>query len=123
MTRGAPLTVAATPNTADPIASDAAVAPGDRRGTGRVDCHDREIAVAIDTGHGAAGRAPVGERDGDLVAAQVVGIGQDLAVGDDDAGAAGVAPDADDGGAGGGGDGTDGRAEFFDDAHGMGPLR
>ena len=71
-------------------------APGDRRGAGRVDRDDREVAVGVDAGDGAARGSPVGEGDRDLVAAQVVGVGQDLAVGDDDAGATAVSADADD---------------------------
>ena len=90
---------------------------------GRVDVDDREVAVAIPAGDRAAGPTAVGEGDGDLVAAQVVGIGQDLAVGDDDAGAARAATDPDDGRADALGDRGDGGLEFFDDAHGLRVLR
>ena len=86
-------------------------------GAGRVDLDDREVAVAVDAGDGAARPPAVGEGDGDLVAAQVVGVGQDRAVGDDDAGAAGAAADPDDGWADALGDGGDGGLEFLDGAH------
>ncbi len=65
----------------------------------------------------ADGRAAVGERDGDLVAAQVVGVGQDLAVGDDYAGAALVAADPDDRRTGAGGGALDRGLEIVDKAH------
>ena len=94
-----------------------AVAPLERGRAGRVDVDDREIAVAVPAGDGPARATAVSERDGDFVAAQVVGVGQDLARGDDDAGAARAAADPDDGWAGALGDGGDGGLEFFDDAH------
>ena len=102
-----------------PDAQVGAVRPGDRGRAGGVDVDDREVAVAVPAGDGAAGATAVGEGHGDLVAAQVVGIGQDLAVGDDDAGAARAATDPDDGRADALGDRGDGGLEFFDDAHGF----
>ena len=61
--------------------------------------------------------APAGEPDGDLAATQVVGIGQDAAVGDDDAGAADTGADPDDGRADGRGDGGDGLLELVEHGH------
>ena len=121
VTRVPPPWMAAAPKTAVPTAEAAAVAPLERLRAGGVDLDHREVAVAVDCRHGAARAAAVGERDGDLVAAQVVGIGQDHAVGDDDAGAARAAADPDDGRADALGDGGDGGLEFFDDAHGVAP--
>ena len=91
-------------------------------GAGRIDVHDGEIAVAIDAGHGPARATAVSERDGDFVAAQVVCVGQDLAVGDDDAGAAAAAADPDDAGADAIGDSGNGGLEVFEDAHGCSVL-
>ena len=65
-------------------------------------------------GDAAALAAAVGEGDGDLVAAQVVGVGEDPAVGDDDAGAAApAASEADDRRADPVGDAADGRGKLF----------
>ena len=116
-TRAPPDGVAAAANTADPIVAppvDQAI--GVR--AGRVDGHDGEVAVPVDAGDGAAGRAAVGEADGHLAAAEVVGVGQDGTVGDDDAGAAGAGPDPDDGRGGGGRDGGDGLLELGEHGHG-----
>ncbi len=96
VTRAPPPNVAATPNTGVADREAVAGAPRDARRAGRVDLHDRQVAVRVDAGHGAARRATVGERDGDFATAQVVGVGQDLAVGDDHARPAPVAADADD---------------------------
>ena len=74
-----------------------AVGPVERGGTGRVDVDDREVAVAVPAGNGPARATAVSERDGDFVATQVVGVGQDLARGDHDAGATRAPADADDG--------------------------
>src|SRR4029079_7515986 len=57
--------------------------PAERRGAGRLDADDGEVAVTVDTEDLAAGRAAVPERDGHLVAAEVMGVRQDAAVGDD----------------------------------------
>ncbi len=68
----------------------------ERRGAGRVDLDDREVAVPVDAGD-PPGRGPaIGEANGGLAAAQVVGVRDDAAVGDDDARAALPLPDADD---------------------------
>ena len=93
-------------------------APVERRGGAGVDIDDREVALAVVAGHRADEAAAVGEGHGDLVAAEVVGVGQDLARGEDDARAAGAAADPDDRRADPLGDGGDGGLEFFDDAHG-----
>ena len=95
-----------------------AVGPFDGGRVGRVDVDDREVAVTIGSGHGPAQASTVGERHGDLVATQIVGVGKDLAPGDDDPGSAGAAADPDDGGPNALGDGGDGGLEFFDDTHG-----
>ena len=100
-----------------PDAERLTVAPLEGRRGGGVDVDDREVAVAVPAGNGAAEAATVGERDGDLVTAQVVGIGQDLAGGDDDAGAARAAADPDDRWADAVGDGGDGGLEVFDGGH------
>ena len=119
VTRVPPPWLAPAPKTAVPTAR-AAPSPHSSGGrAGGVDVDDREVAVAVPAGDRAARLPAVGERDGDLVAAQVVGVGQDLAGGDDDAGAAGAAADPDDGWADALGDGGDGGLEFLDDAHGM----
>ncbi len=118
MTRVPPPWLALAPKTALPTVRSAPSAQVDRGRPGRVDVDDREIAVAVPAGHGPARATAVSERDGDFVAAQVVGVGQDLAVGDDDAGAARPAADPDDGRADAVGDRGDGGLEFFDDCHG-----
>ena len=92
--------------------------PGDRRDVRRVDLHDGEIAVPVDALGGAAGDPAVGEPDGHLRTAQVVGVGEDAAVADDDAGAAEPGTDPDDGRADGACDGGDGFLELFKDGHG-----
>ena len=122
MTRVPPPWLALGAEDGGPDGEVGAVGPGDRGRAGGVDVDDREVAVAVPAGDGAARATAVGERDGDFVAAQVVGIGQDLAVGDDDAGAARAAADPDDGRADALGDGGDGGLELFDDAHGFGFL-
>ena len=92
--------------------------PRDRRDAGRVGLDDRQVAVPVDALDGAAGGAAVGEADGDLATAEVVGIGEDAAVGDDDAGAAETGTDPDDGRADGDGDGRDGLLELAEHGHG-----
>jgi hypothetical protein len=72
------------------------VRPGERLCAARVHVDHGKVAVAIDALDGAAGRPAVTEGDRDLVAAQVVGIREDAAVADHDAGAANAAADADD---------------------------
>jgi hypothetical protein len=94
-----------------------AVGPLDCGGARGVDLHDGEIAVAVDARDRAAGPAAISEGDGHLIAAQVVGVGQDRALGDHDAGAARAAADPDDGGADAFRDGRDGGLEFFDGGH------
>ena len=121
-TRGPPDGVAAAANTAAPIVAPP-VGPGDRRRAAGVDLDDREVAVPVDAGDGAAGGAAVGEADRDLAAAQVVGVGEDAAVGDDDAGAAEPGADPDDGRTGGARDGGDGLLELGEDGHGDGEPR
>ena len=69
--------VAAAPKTAAPSGDAVAVAPLERRRAGGVDVDDGEVAVAVDAGDRADVAAAVGEGDGDLVAAQVVGVGED----------------------------------------------
>ena len=117
MTRVPPPWLAPAPKTARPDGEVGAVRPGDGGRAGRVDVDDREVAVAVPARDGPARATAVSERDGDFVAAQVVGIGQDLAVGDDDAGAAGPAADPDDGRSDALGDGGDGGLQVFDGAH------
>src|SRR5207248_11756232 len=77
----------------------------DRRRVAGVELEDREVEVAV-AAHEAGALAPaVGEDDAGAVAAEVVGGGQDAALGDHDAGAAAPArADPDDGGPGFGGD-------------------
>ena len=91
----------------------AARRPGDRRDIGRVDLHDGEIAVPVDALGDAARDPAVGEPDGHLGTAQVVGVGEDAAVADDDAGAAEPGADPDDGRTDGASDGGDGFLELF----------
>jgi len=74
----------------------AAVRPIEGLDLAGVDRDDGEVAVPIDPADLAAGRAAVGEGDRDLVATDVVGVGQNLAVGDDDARPALPRADADD---------------------------
>ena len=70
--------------------------PGDGLRVAGVDGDDRHVEVGVRAGHAPLGRAAVGERDRDLVAAQHVRDGQHLAGGDDDAGAAApAAPEPD----------------------------
>src|SRR4029077_13887837 len=71
--------------------------PLDGRCTRGVHGDDGEVAVEVGAGDLTGGGAPVGEDDGHLVAAHVVGVRQDLALGDDDPGSmAPAAADADD---------------------------
>ena len=79
MTRVPPPWLAPAPKTALPTVSDAPSAQLERGRAGRVDVDDREVAVAVPAGNGPARATAVSERDGDFVAAQVVGVGQDLA--------------------------------------------
>ena len=92
-------------------------APLERLGAGGIDGHDCEVAIAIDAGDDAALATTVDEAHGDLVTAQVVGIGQDDAIGDHDARTAGAAADADDGWADALGDGDDAGLDLVKDAH------
>jgi hypothetical protein len=83
-----------------------------------VDADHGQVAVAVDRLDRADLAAPVGEGHGDLAAAQVVGIGEDAAVADDDAGSALVATDRDDRRAGALGKGCDGGLELVEQGHG-----
>ncbi len=74
----------------------------------------------VDAGHVADRLAAVGEGYRDLVAAQVVGIGQDLPLGNHDSGAALVTADSDDGRPGLGRRGLDGALQIFDETHSVG---
>ena len=114
VTRAPPPKVAAAPKTGSPTTPPSPERPGDRRGAGGVDRDDREVAVRVDAADLAARRSPVAERDGDLAATKVVGVGQDLAVGDDDAGPAAVATDPHDRRSDALGDRGDRRTELFD---------
>ena len=62
------------------------LAPLEALGPARVDLDHGEVAVDIDAGKAATGRTPVGEGDRDLVAPNVVRVGEDAAVSDDRAG-------------------------------------
>ena len=117
VTLAPPPNVAAAPKTGVPTDADSGVAPLQRRGARCVDGDDGEIAVRIDPSDLAPRRSPIGERDRDLTAAQVVGVGQDLAIGDDDAGSASVAPHAHDRRSDALRDGRDGSAQFIKGAH------
>ena len=116
VTRAAPAPVAARPKTTSPMAASASDQASGRR-PGRVDLDDREVAVRIDAADRAALRSAVAERDGDLVAAEVVGVGEDAAVGDDDAAAAVALADADDGRAGRLVDAADRAGKIVEDGH------
>ena len=84
-------------NTGVPMPARLRVAPVDGRRVAGVDLDHGEVAVGVGPGDAAALAAAVGEADGGLVPAQVVGVGEDAALGDDDAGAhAPAASDADD---------------------------
>ena len=79
---------------------------------GGVHLEDDEVAVDVHGRDGGLVAAPVGEGDLGGAVAQVVGVGEHGARGDDDAAApAALAADADDGGAGGGEDGASGLRE------------
>ena len=94
-----------------------AVAVAQRCRTAGVDLDDREVAVPVDA-RDPPGRGPaIGEADRGLAAAEVVGVRDDAAVRDDDAGAALPLPDADHRGTDLLGDRRDGRLELFEDAH------
>ena len=94
------------------------VAVSERRGAGRVDLDDREVAVPVDAGD-PPGRGPaIGEANGGLATAQVVGVRDDATVGDDHARATLALADADDRGTHLSCDRRDGRLELFEDAHG-----
>ena len=64
-------------------------------GARRVHGEHGEIAVGVDAEHLGLGRAPVGEGDLRRAVTQVVGVGQDLPVGDDHPGAPAITPDGD----------------------------
>src|SRR4029079_15843226 len=87
----------------------------------RVVADDGDGAVTVDTEDLAAGRAAVPERDGHLVAAEVMGVRQDAAVGDNHAAAAGPLADPDQGRAGRGGDAADRVRELVEDGHARWP--
>jgi hypothetical protein len=116
VTRAGPLPLAgqAEDDVAD---SRIGVGEGRRRGACRIDLDDREVAVAVDAADGSGRGATVAERHGDLVTAQVVGVGQDAAVGDDDAATADPAADPDDGGSGRAVHGADRGGELFEGGH------
>ena len=84
---------AAAPKTAAPSCDAVGRAPLERCRALGVDADHGEVAVAVDRLDGADLAAPVGEGHGHLAAAHVVGVGQDGAVADDDAGTALVAAD------------------------------
>jgi hypothetical protein len=99
-------------------AKTAAPTAGASEPAGGLDGHDREVAVEVGAGHLTGGGAPVGEHDGHLVASHVVGVGQDLSIGDDDAGPVPpAAADADDGRAGLGCDGPNCLFQLLQYAH------
>jgi len=71
--------------------------PLDGRRTRGVHGDDGKVAVDVGAGDLTRAGAPIGEDDGHLVAPHVVGVRQDVALGDDDPGSvAPAAPDADD---------------------------
>src|SRR5262249_44265514 len=74
-----------------------AAGPAGPPGLARVDRDAGEVTVPVDTRELPTSGAPVGKCDRDLVATDVVGIGQDPAVGDDDARPALARADADNG--------------------------
>ena len=121
-TRAPPDGVAAAANTAVPMVAPCR-RPGERRHAGGVDLDDGEVAVPVDGLDGADVGAAAGEPDGHLRAAEVVGVGEDAALGDDDAGAALAGADPDDGRADRGGDGGDGVLELGENGHGCGMPR
>ena len=83
-----------------------------------VDLDHGDVEVGVGSGHPAGGLAAVSERDGRLGVPQVVGIGEEAARRDDDAGAdAPSAPQPDDGGAGAIGRGLDGGLKVFEQCH------
>ena len=90
----------------------------DRRGVAGLDRDGGEVEVGVRARHAAVLGAAVGERDGDLLAAQDVGVGQDGAGGGDHAGpATPAAAEADDGGADGVGCGCDRALKFVEYRH------
>ena len=93
------------------------VGPRERRGAGGVDVDHGEIAVGIDAEDGATRRSSVAEGHGDLVAPEVVGVGQDAAVTDDDAAAAHAAADPDHCRPGAVMNGADGAGKIVEDGH------
>ena len=85
------------------------VGPGQRRCARGVDLEHDEVAVGVDRRHLALHGPAVGEGDLGGAVAQVVGVGEDVPVGDDDPAPAARGPaDAHDG-RGGGGEGGAGR--------------
>src|SRR5690606_9001666 len=97
------------------------VGPRGRGGAAGVDGEDGEVAVGVDRGDPALHRPAVGEGHLGRAVAEVVGVGDDEAVGHDDpAAAAAVPPDADDGGGDGVGDLADDRLLLW---HGGAPPR
>src|SRR5262249_44433689 len=111
--------VAAGPQPEDGVADGGiGVREGQRGRAGGVDVDDREIAVRVDAADRTDGGPAVAERDGDLVAAEIVGGGQDAAGGHDDAAAADPAADANDAAGSRVGDRADGGGELFEGGHG-----
>ena len=91
-------------------------AEGRRRRLAGVDLEDGEVAVDVGAGELALGLAAVGEGDRGRAVAEVVGVGGDQPVGDDEAAAPSAAPpDADDGGADPVGGGAGGVAQGIED--------
>jgi hypothetical protein len=66
--------------------------PGDGRGSAGVHRHHSEVEVRVGAGPLAGLTAAVGEHDGHLLAADVVGIGQHVALADHHAGSEAPAP-------------------------------
>jgi hypothetical protein len=95
--------------------------PLDRRHGGCVDGQHGQVAVAVDPDDLALGLAAVGEGDLGGAVAEVVGAGQDVAGGDDDARASAVATDGDGGGVEALGDGGNGLLQLVECGHGGPP--
>ena len=57
--------------------------PGQRRGVTGVDRHHCQVGIEIGAAHRPRLGAPIGERDGHLLTPQIVGVGEDLSLGDD----------------------------------------
>ena len=74
------------------------IGPGDRGHAGRIGPDHGKVAVSVETDDSVIGLASVREKDADVVAVEVVGVGEDLAVLDHDAGAAAPSVSDPDGG-------------------------